>query len=275
MVPGQQDATHWWGEINLKENMTALWELGPLHLAVQRLPKEWRLIYEHVELPSGEDDRWTHRIASGTDLFEYRETERYVFQGTDDTLRIMPALADRSVVTRPIVPFTVLAGEEAAIFVSTPLWVHVQVGRQPRTLQFIPIQRPSDTWFGASTLEGELCYASRTYGRLNLSEIPLLPHRAVTRVLIQNHADSVLLVERLNLPVPYLSLFVAQGGRLWTEAVTMIRARDSSQADLQIQKSPPAEAAEALLVASPRKEGGGILSIRAFGAIFRDATRWS
>ncbi len=271
----QQDAFHWWGEFTLEENATALWELGPLRLAVQRLSKEWRLMYEQIELSTDEDDRWSHRIVSGTETPEYREIERHIFRGTDDALLILPALADRPVVTRPIVPFTVPAEEETTIFVSTPLWVQIQVCREPLTLQTIPIQRPSDTWFGPSTLEGEMCYASRTFGRLNLSEIPLLQHRALTRVLIRNNAEGALLVERLNLPVPFLSLFATDEGRLWTEAVTMIRERDSSQADMQIQKSPPEEAARASLVAAPRNEVSGILSIRAFGAIFRDATRWS
>jgi hypothetical protein len=265
----------WWSEIKLRENGTALWELGPLRLAVQHLPREWRLLYEHVEVSGDEDDQWSHQIVEDSEAPEYTEVERYVFGGTNNSLQILPALADRPVVSRPIVPFTVPAREEATIFVSTPLWAHIQVGSQSQTLQYLPIRRPSDTWFGPSTLEGELCYAGRTYGRLNLSEIPLRPFRAITEVLIRNRANSALHAERLSLPVPFLSLFATAAGRLWTEAVTMIRTRDSGQADLQIQNSPPEEAAETLKVASPREESGEALSIRAFGAILRDATRWS
>lgn len=266
---------NWWGEFNLEEDVTALWELGPLRLSVRRSPREWRLTYEQVEVSGDEESRWSHQIVEERVAQEYATIERYVFQSTDSTLQLLPALADRPVVSRPIVPFTVPAREEATIFVSTPLWAHTQTGSGSRTLQYIPIRRPSDTWFGSSTLEGELCYASRTYGRLNLSEIPLLPYRAITRVLIRNRAGSALLVERLNLPVPFLSLFATAEGRLWTEAVTMVRDRDSSQADVRIQKSPPAEATETLKVASPREETGETLSMRAFGAILRDATRWS
>ena len=53
------------------------------------------------------------------------------------------------------------------IYVSTPLWVRVDVHDPPQFLQEIPVIRPSDTWFGPSTREGELGYAGRTHGRLN------------------------------------------------------------------------------------------------------------
>jgi hypothetical protein len=155
------------------------------------------------------------------------------------------------------------------VFVSSPLWVRIEVGDPPVKLQEIPIVRPSDTWFGPTTMEGELCYASRTYARLNLENIPVRVHRAITQIIIDNKADTQLLVERLNLPVPFLSLFEASNGFLWTEAVAMIRTRDTGMAAFQIGKRPPEEASAAKLVSEPREKPDQNMVIRAFGALFR------
>ena len=45
--------------------------------------------------------------------------ERYVFRDTKELLNILPALADRPVVTRPATPFYLPRGEEITIFVSS------------------------------------------------------------------------------------------------------------------------------------------------------------
>jgi hypothetical protein len=117
-------------------------------------------------------------------------------------------------------------------------------------------------------MEGELCYASRTYARLSLENIPTRSHRAVTKLSVHNQADSQLSVERLNLPVPYLSLFESRDGLLWTQAVTMIRTRDTGMAAFRVEKDPPAEAKDARPLSGPRLQPEQTMIIRAFGTFF-------
>jgi hypothetical protein len=259
----------WWGRFSVNEEQTIQWNIGPLKLAVQRLPHEWQIAYERDETLTEEANGWQlDRTAPDVNSLGYAHTERHTFDQTSPILWVLPALADRPVVTRPLAPFYVTAGEETVMFVSSPLWVRIQVDDPPKTLQEIPIRRPSDTWFGPSTMEGELCYASRTHGRLNFENVSLQSHRAITQVIIRNRANDTLLVERLNLPVPYLSLFETSEGLLWTESVTMVRSRETGMANFDIGGSPPAQASQVKLVSEPRQIPGQNMVIRAFGVLF-------
>ncbi len=104
---------------------------------------------------------------------------------------------------------------------------------------------------------------------MNLENIPTRAHRAITQIIIDNKAGTQLLVERLNLPVPYLALFAAADGLLWTETVTMVRTRDTGMAAFQIGKEPPDEATATEVVGPPREKPGQNMVIQAFGALFR------
>jgi hypothetical protein len=84
-----------------------------------------------------------------------------------------------------VTPLYVPPAEIATIFVRSPLWLRIEVGDALIALQEVPMLRPSDTWFGPTTMEGELCYASQTYARLNLEKLPIGPHHAGTQVTIQ------------------------------------------------------------------------------------------
>ena len=270
MIQSDQFQATWWGQLDLNYEQTAQWVIGPLKLAVQRLPNEWQVAYEPDELIDLEATEWQQTtVALDISALNYANTERYVVGQTSKNLRIRPTLADRPIITRPFTPLYVPAGEQTVIFVSSPLWVSVEVGDLPKILQEIPIQRPSDTWFGPSTMEGELCYASRTYGRLHLDNIPVRSHRAITQVTIRNRATSQLLVERLSLPVPYLSIFETSEGLLWTQAVKMMRTRDTGMATLDVEAGPPKEAGEVKLICGPRQPPDQNMVIRAFGALFR------
>jgi hypothetical protein len=94
-------------------------------------------------------------------------------------------------------------------------------------------------------------------------------HWAITQVAVHNQADTQLQIERLNLPVPYLSLFETANGILWTETVTMVRTRDSGMAAFQVEEGPPHAATGARLIVNPRQEPPQNMIIRAFGVLFR------
>jgi hypothetical protein len=259
-------SNQWWGEFLIDLGKSALWEIGPTRIAVQRQPREWLVAHQRSEEQS---DRQEWRFTSIDELDEdyFDSVSRFVCHSTPGSVSIRPALADRSVVSRPFTPFTVPMEENATIYVSTPLWFVLTTGTPAQTLFELPIQRPSDTWFGSSTLEGETCYASRTHGRLNLENLATYPFRAVTQVHIHNKGATPLLVERLNVPVPYLSLFLDKDGRIWTETVTVVQTRGTSLAEFNIERQPPQVAAEASLITNPRLSSQKGMLIRAFGAL--------
>ena len=269
MPQNDQPRPGWWGEYNLEINQTAAWELGPLKLAIQRQVDEWQ-IASHL-LPDVDPDTtdWQYQpTAPDIGTLDYADTARYASGETAQTVWLRPFLADRALVSRPTTPLYVPAGETAMIFVRSPLWLRVEVGSELIPLLELPILRPSDTWFGPTPMEGELCYASQTHARLNLENLPVGPHHAVTQVTIQNRANSQLLVERLKLPVPYLALFEASDGLLWTQGVTMTRSRDTDMADFQIERNPPEQAGRVKLVSEPRQSTSIKTAIYAFGSLF-------
>ena len=148
------------------------------------------------------------------------------------------------------------------------MWVRVVEGPGRRLLTELASLVPSDTWMGPSTTEGELCYASRMHGRLELKELPLRPQRAVTPVTIENRAAEPLRIDRISLPAPFLSLFSGQRGFLWTEGVTLAREENDDRARLSVTPGPsePAEGGE--LLTGPRRHRDEAGLFHAFSSIF-------
>jgi len=254
----------WWGEHSLADGQVLVCRIGPLRLSIHRLTHEWRVAHRR-DL----DDSVDVKTELGTDELDEPDTvDRFLEQQTPALCSLAPALADRSVVSRPEKPFHVPAGESTTLYVSSPVWVRVAEGEERRTLLELPAAVPSDTWFGSSTREGELCYASRTHGRLRLEDVPLRPHRAVTPVTIENRGTGHLRLERLSLPTPYLSLFAGPGDALYTEAVTLIRAQDGELARLHVGNGPSEPARGGKLLTAPRQRRAEGSLFRAFGNLF-------
>jgi hypothetical protein len=259
--------TRWWGEYALPAGGAAFWQVGPLRLWASRSDHEWNLASE----PAGDplDSTLIREIPTQRVWPEgLSATRRFGFRKTKQALLVMPALADRPVIVNPAVPFSLLPGEEMTLYISTVLWVRVQVGDPPVTLLEIPTHRPSDTWFGPSTMEGELCYATKTSARHQLENLPVRPHRVTSALRVRNMAGGALSVERLKLPLPNMSIFESSEGQLWTEAVTLEREQDGEHAKLELSKKPPSHIAKAKLLAGPREEPSRGSLIRAFGGVF-------
>jgi hypothetical protein len=263
-------ASHiWWGHYKVPDQHGGCWRIGPLTLWIQRFAREWRIAYVRSSDPmASEVEKTVPAPAETIEPAIDASLSRYSFRQTHRELELVPLLADRSVVSRPETPFYIPAGEELTLYISSPLWVRVMVGEPPTMLQELPIYRPSDTWFGPSTREGELCYASRTHCRLRLEDVPFRPHRAVTPVLIRNRGERELHLERLSLPVPYLSLYRDADGRLWTEPVTLDHEPNAEMASMKLGQGPAPEAKKAKEVSGPRRRAEANLLVRAFSALF-------
>jgi hypothetical protein len=190
---------------------------------------------------------------------------RYATVSETDKLRILPVLPDRTVVTRPENPLTILPRTRVTLYVGSPVWARLLQG-EDEMLGDVPVSPPKEAWVGPSTREGELCYATHTYGRLVRDEAVHAPHRVMTAVTIENRAEQPFVCERVNLPVRRLSVYASVDGRLWTEAVTM--QREGELAHLVVNEKPPAAASGATLLTGPRDlDDGGMF--RAFGTWFR------
>lgn len=255
----------WWGDFELAEGMAGRWTIGPAQLWIAHLPREWRVAYrlddEIVEEAS------EVALGLGDDALPAdAELSRYSFQSLDTQLSVSPRLADRPVISRPDVALFIPPAQSIQLYVSTPLWL--QVRAHGVLLQERPVVRPSDTWSGPTTRPGGLCYAASTMARATLDDFPYSAWRAVTPIRISNGGADMAAVERLHLPVPFLSLYQAANGTLWTQAVELTRSGDEVLELERMGSEAPVEAGDSVLLSEPRRRADRGLLSKAFGTLF-------
>jgi len=272
----------WWGRQTIEPQRIDLWQLGPLHLWVQHLANRWILSWSY----SGSWLEPTVRIVPGTteELPPPDATQVDCVFGSSPRadLLFVPSLADRPLVNRLAYPLHILPGESASLYVLSPLRLRIEVAESGKILQEVPTHRLSDTWFGpisspsgSSTGEksavGELCYAGSLPAFLELREVPIRLHCAISTVAIRNAGKETLRVERINVPLPRLSLFYSPRTGFWTDAFSFVCEDGGELASLKLERQPPAEASPAQFVAGPRKAPQESMPlIRAVGAMFRE-----
>ena len=272
------DTSPWWGPVGLDEQTGGEWQVGPSTLWVFRAQRDWRVVHRSRS-DAGTADPMAQRSGATVPLDEERmqdvleaedddlRTHRFGVHRTDETVTLRPALADRPVVMRPEHPLAVLPDESVTLYVSTPVWVRIELTESERQLTEVPSHRMSDTWFGATTQTGELCYATRSAGRLRLDQLPRRFHRAVTPLKVRNQAPEPLELERVQLPAPHLALYATPDDALWTDAVTMIHRTEREGAQVQVQEGTPADVDRADRVQEPREHSRGGLITSTFSAV--------
>lgn len=254
----------WWTPAEVPEGGHLDIKLGSLRLTIGHGHDEWTLATEAI---ADEDSSAQVSFKPGKGLPE-KADERFVFAGESNRLVLQPLLADRPVVIRPRQPVFLLSGQTVTLYLSTPIWLKVQVGDPQVLLKELPTLRQSDTWFGQNTRVGELCYAGRTHARHHIDELPVRPHRALTPLVIHNKANSPLPLEKISLPVPMLALYGDSQGNLWTQGLTLTRESQSDLATVRIDNKPAEENPSLTRLAEPRQapERGGVT--RAFSLLF-------
>ncbi|HSB95231.1 MAG TPA: hypothetical protein VLC91_02215 [Spongiibacteraceae bacterium] len=195
-------------------------------------------------------------------LTDEQPSLRFLLNHGDRPIRVTPLLADRPVVARPMVPTELLPKERTTLFISTVLWARVCVGEQ--LLAELATLRLSDTWFGATEMHGELCYASQTRALLRLDNVPYSAFRAIIPVTIDNQGEDNVKLERINVPVPHLTLY-CDGEKFWTSALTILRETNLATAKLHIDATPPSGA---VVIAQPRRPIRGGVFDRAVDLLF-------
>lgn len=265
----------WWGAVELDVDQAACWRVGPTTLWAYRTEHDWRLLssssgdamQDDASVTAPADGAEWHALETRAQSERGLTVHRHTFRATPEILDLQPVSADRPIVVRPEHPLSVPPGEEVTLYLSLPVWMQIVAGKTP--LEDIPSHRPSDTWFGPSTRDGELCYATKTVGRLRLANLPFRPHRSVTPLRIQNRAEDSLQLERVHVPAPYLALYLAEKKEhpLWTQALTLTRHSDGAIAEVRIRPGPPAPLTDSVRLQEPRHEVKSGLVVNTFRAI--------
>lgn len=203
------------------------------------------------------DYRYLDADESGERELTPPQSRRFLLGSDAGPVQVRPLLADRAVVGRPLAPTELLPRERVTLLVSTALWVRVSAG--DHGLAELPCRLLSDTWFGRDTRHGELCYASHTSARLHQDNLPRNPFRAITPVTVINRGSNNLKLERINVPVPHLTLY-CDGEHFWTAALTVAREGDLAPTKVEIEERAPLLSSGAEEVAPPRRPvRGGVL----------------
>ncbi|MFH1841638.1 MAG: hypothetical protein ABIF77_00385 [bacterium] len=266
MTETKRAGTSWWGDYDLDDGATAAWQVGPFRFWLARSPREWRFACRRGDDPL--DDTLRIEVPAADDIPEDAADNRRIgFRHTQPRVKLSPRLADRPVVVNPVMPFLLPPGEELVLYISTALWLRIEMGEPLREFLDTPLFRPSDTWFGPNTREGELCYAQKTSARLQLENLLVRPHRVLSAVQVRNRTDANLAVEKIKLPLPNMSIFGSPDGALWTEVVTFQRREAGEHAILELSKKPPSHVKEARRLSGPREEPTRGLLMRAFGGL--------
>jgi len=263
---------NWWGEVHLEEGEIGHWQVGPMDLWLHRGEKDWQFAYYSRNDPFATDVAVEIHRELHTMPREGVERSRFSFFSSAGELYLQPILADRPVISKPETPLYLPAGESVTFYVSSPLWLNILLGSSMKPLLDRPIYRPSDTWYGPPTRRGGLAYATKTLALTTLEDFPYSPFRAITPVLIHNRAKNNLLIEQINLPAPYLTLFQARNGTFWTQTMVLEREDEDNQelALLKLSRGAPLEVGVCTVVAKSRRRADKNLVIRAFSRLFQN-----
>lgn len=193
------------------------YRVGPLTLHLQRQQEAWLFGSETSAVDS---DTPILDVNTSHCLPEALSTARFMFQQSPEQVQLSPSLLDRPVVVKTRQQVSIAPGEQATFYISSPVVVNVNL--KALLLASMPVQRLSDTWFGPDTQRGELCYADKTHARHSLHDIPNRPHRVVTPVRVINQAATLLTLDKISIPLPFLAIYGQADGSLWTDTVQFI-----------------------------------------------------
>jgi hypothetical protein len=244
------------------------WDLGTRVIWARRLPGQWQIGGRDV----GDEAATVARVEVLTeDAVPERDglaDVRVALDGDSGTVRVVPRPPPRPIVARPEMPLTVLPGTTSRVYLGIPVWLQIQA--DDVVLHEVAAVSLSDTWFG-TPLDGTLCLATRTRLSMDLSEVGRRPYRALCTVDVRNDADDALLLERLQLPAPSLTLWRDDAERLWTSPVRLTRQKGEGMAHVEIRDRAPEEAPGMRKLSLPREEPSAALASRVFNHVWQGA----
>ena len=263
----------WWQPSTFANNECKGFRIGNLHMFIQRQAKQWLIATETL---AGIDDEKLAVQQHHVEMIPgHLQPQRFMFAKSPDICRLVPQLLDRPVVVKTLQPVRIPAGEQATFYISSPVCIRVSLPpsvnlKTELTLTDIAVQRLSDTWFGPSTQVGELCYADKTHARHSKADLKLRPYRAITPVHIHNQSEQMLAIDKISIPVPFLTLFGDLDGSLWTDSLTIQHKSLQSLASFKIGKLATSKPQSATLLSPPRNAAEKHSLIRAFTNMLSD-----
>lgn len=258
----------WWGEYEFSLAQAHAWRFGSLYFRLIRNEKEWRVEYHRP--PSQHESQQTWQKLDPDAAFPHpMKFERYMFNYTSNKILLVPRLADRSVVIKPVQPIYIPAGQKTSLFISTPLWICGLVDGHKQPLFDFPVIQPKDTWFGLDKMNGQLCYSTPVDGSTDLRLLKPRAFRAVTPIHFYNDSNRQMRLERINVPVSSLPLFHSEEtGRLWTSEIKVLQDSIDKPPRIRIENRTPSVAGKVTFVQPARSDTTSYIMPNMFESLF-------
>ena len=243
----------WWGSYEIEAGQSRFWRVGNIVICVDRFSNEWYIASSQVDsledLPEADKDSAATKLNIPHDKLNFKT---FTFR-TQAQLSLTPVLPDRPLASTLERPLYIPGDEEILLYVSSPVWVRVETGNANIILDEIPTFILSDTWLSTNTIEGQLCYAGYTHCSAHLKTLPSGPDRIISPLFIRNYSKKLLLLTKLTVPLPYLSVYSDADNFLWTEQLYLYREGDHHP-EVEVAKGPPKALAEITCLSPARKE---------------------
>ncbi|MGX5172641.1 hypothetical protein ACUR5C_01275 [Aliikangiella sp. IMCC44653] len=242
----------WLNPIDFSENKQHKIVIGALQIYITQLIQEWQFKHRFVLQDESLSEQKISITSVASIQVDNLELNRFIQSDDINQLHIKPRLANRSIVAKPHTPVFLPSKQAITIYVSTPLWIAFYLNGFNQPLFEMATFKLSDTWFGPRPHVGELCYASRFSGRIDLKALPRRPSRVITPITISNNGDDNLKLEKIAIPSEYLSVYLTKNSELWTPTLKVTREKDQKNTRVIIDKNLHPALQDATKISEPR-----------------------
>ena len=234
-----------WETYPCEEDVSYLWQAGPLKIWVKRSNLEWQLAHEIVEDEELDEHLWQSLDQEPENI----SWQRWVFSHPYKAITFRQNMPERPLVVKTLIPTHIPAGMEATFYVNIPLCVTVEAQNDSRPatkLTSISSVTLSDTWFG-NYFEGDLCYALKTKAVRQVENSKPQPHRALCPVFIANKTSEILPLQKICVHAKYLNIY-ASDDRFWTNRINVSFLGKGLPSKVHYENTPPSEPKNSVLI---------------------------
>ncbi len=206
---------------------------GPLDLYIEKIASEIRLRW----MTSNDwlDSSFHHQFPfTGMYPTNLLKEKRFAYSEKAPLLKVVPCLGEMPFVVKPDTTFMVLPGEKAKIYLSTPMNIRLLDGESRQVIDEVPVLHRVKTWFGESPTKGQLCFFTRIHAALLEENLPFRPHRALTHLYIENSSNKPIPIEKIKIPVNFLTLYQEERGLFVTSSLSVRIDPNENLKDLKI-----------------------------------------
>lgn len=253
---------HDWGDIRFDNEETKYMHAGNLHLWIRLQNDEIWIGHQYHNDP---DKNITPLEKPPFDL----EWARWAPKESPDTIKIMPAFPDLSMVINSEYPLKVASKGNISIFTRIPIWIRISIGKTDMVLTELPTVKLSRTWFG-TPMEGELCYWSTTKARRSPETVEKKAHLVSCPIKIINKTEEDLNFEKFCFRVERLKIFLYKN-ELWSDETRITYQGEEQHSDITMSGKLPKGMEQGELISTPRKPVQTSLATRTFRKIFDDS----